>query len=350
MAEPQNTEDLTRELNRLKEMETQMAEEVKGLQEEEGLQQLPIPSPEVETQTPVTYSVDVNVNYGPWRTPIQPAPSSRQVRQGPFYGIQSVRGSSPHLAPDSTTTSDRSAIHAVRRSYAREVPSSQKHITTRNRPAEVSGMPSSQNTASHLTSLSVRRSNRASSISSPDELTSHRLSSLTRQPRSLSANESEQMLTRKLEQEKKIVGEICYQLNQRILKHIFSSDFDLSKDKLKDVFKNIKQVATDPVTGLVEDTQIASMEQRYTDMMNKLKTFGYNDKFHPEFSEEIINSYGTLTNQTPPGTSQHEAYDLSSIFCVVLISLPVTVAQDVLCLLECLHHLSVIDGKPIFFW
>ncbi|XP_076009816.1 speriolin-like protein [Genypterus blacodes] len=184
----------------------------------------------------------------------------------------------------------------------------------------------------------------------------------------------------------RILGEVAFQLDKRILTHVFPRQkrlygFNLNniqakiiqviilqdtakqiihvKDDLKSKNKPDKKphkccrdvsVSTHPLTGKVDETYRLQLCQRYLDLVEGLNQLGYNTAFHPLFSEFIVNNYGILKlkpDEYNPETLS--CYSNSDFLKKVIVSTaPQEFQKDMLLLLSCLSYLAQKDGKLLF--
>ncbi|XP_072007518.1 speriolin-like protein isoform X1 [Engystomops pustulosus] len=146
-----------------------------------------------------------------------------------------------------------------------------------------------------------------------------------------------------------IIGEIAFQLDRRILMHIFPDQTRLYGVSVANIPQKIVEASTDPATGNVDEKKRTSMTQRYDEIMKTLKQYGYDMAIHPTFSENMVNAYGIM-KQHPPSdsTEMHSLCDPENLKKIAYRAVPSTDLENVLTLLKCLCKLSKRDGKPLF--
>ncbi|KAF7669440.1 hypothetical protein LDENG_00186400 [Lucifuga dentata] len=105
----------------------------------------------------------------------------------------------------------------------------------------------------------------------------------------------------------RILGEIAFQLDKRILSYVFKGHKRLYGFNLRNIQDKIIQVSTHPLTGKVDEVQRFQLFQRYADLTEELNRLGYNSTLHPSFSEFIINTYGIMKQK--PGEYNTETTD-----------------------------------------
>ncbi|MEE6522819.1 hypothetical protein FKM82_021437, partial [Ascaphus truei] len=155
-----------------------------------------------------------------------------------------------------------------------------------------------------------------------------------------------------LEHCQQIVGEICFQLERRILASIFLEQSQLHGCSVSNAQENILQETSCLITNKVDESQRTEMNQRFMDMMNRLNKYGYNPCVHSIISKKLLNTYGRIKKDRPlPGTSEIVSYsDPEVMWKMVAEVMPTFVLKDVGVLHNCLVNLAKEDGKPLFIW
>ncbi|XP_033983746.1 speriolin-like protein, partial [Trematomus bernacchii] len=184
----------------------------------------------------------------------------------------------------------------------------------------------------------------------------------------------------------KVMGEVAYQLDRRILSHIFQSrkrlyGFTLLNipGKIKEVrmedfylciYQNnwlsefaymnqkevkalllVLQVSTHPLTGKVDEGYKLHLIQRHADLMKKLNKVGYKTELHPCFSELIVNHYGILKERPRESSDQETVYNNPNFLMkLIMTKAPRELKVDLLVLLNCLCTMAHGDGKALFLW
>ncbi|KAF7692073.1 speriolin-like protein [Silurus meridionalis] len=154
-----------------------------------------------------------------------------------------------------------------------------------------------------------------------------------------------------LEGPERLLGEIAFQLERRILSHVFYKQTRLYGFTVQNLQDKILQVSTHPLTGQVDKSYRSELTERYIDIMDRLATLGYNMSLHPPFSEFIINTYGILKNRPDTHTAQENDYNNLVVLQGVMVeTAPSALLKDLLVLLSCLCYLSEKDGKSLILW
>ncbi|XP_061463617.1 speriolin-like protein [Rhineura floridana] len=147
----------------------------------------------------------------------------------------------------------------------------------------------------------------------------------------------------------RIVGEIAFQLDRRILAHVFPGITRLYGFTVSNIPEKIKQVSMKSLVGSVDEKKHRGMTQRYLDLMIRLEKMGYHIQVHPVFSEFLINTYGIL-KQRPDLSSNPMHNSPADLRKMVIDIVPSKFLGDTLLLLNCLCELSKEDNKALFAW
>ncbi|XP_069075166.1 speriolin-like protein [Pleurodeles waltl] len=149
----------------------------------------------------------------------------------------------------------------------------------------------------------------------------------------------------------RIVGEIAFQLDRRILAYIFQDRIRLYGITVSNIPQKIKEATSCRSTGKVDEEQKSNLKLRYKCIMDKLAQFDYDPCVHPGFSEYIVNLFGILKERPQPGSEElRQLMDPENLKKMAVSTVPETDLKDVLILLKCLTQLSKEDGKPVFVW
>ncbi|XP_053139065.1 speriolin-like protein isoform X2 [Hemicordylus capensis] len=147
----------------------------------------------------------------------------------------------------------------------------------------------------------------------------------------------------------RIVGEIAFQLDRRILAHVFPGITRLYGFTVSNIPEKIKQVSMKSLDGSVDEKKYRAMTQRYLDLTARLGKMGYRTEVHPVFSEFLINTYGIL-KQRPDLTANPVHNSPAELRKMVIDIVPSKFLGDTLLLLNCLCELSKEDHKALFAW
>ncbi|XP_004780328.1 speriolin-like protein isoform X1 [Mustela putorius furo] len=159
------------------------------------------------------------------------------------------------------------------------------------------------------------------------------------------------------EKDGRIVGEIAFQLDRRILAYVFPGVTRLYGFTVSNIPEKIKQEARSlhPQTsiksldGSVDEKKLRELTHRYLTLTARLERLGYNRDVHPVFSEFLINTYGIL-KQRPDLRANPLHSSPAALRKLVIDVVPPKFLGDSLLLLTCLCELSKEDHKPLFAW
>ncbi|KAJ8290708.1 hypothetical protein GJAV_G00016570 [Gymnothorax javanicus] len=102
-----------------------------------------------------------------------------------------------------------------------------------------------------------------------------------------------------------LLGEVAFQLERRILFHVFPGQSRLYGFTVLNIPEKILQVSKNPLTGKVDEDYHVQLSKRYRALMDRLYMLGYSAPIHGPFAESVINTY-SIFKQRPDGSSAHE--------------------------------------------
>uniref|UniRef100_A0A670ZU35 Spermatogenesis and centriole associated 1 n=1 Tax=Pseudonaja textilis TaxID=8673 RepID=A0A670ZU35_PSETE len=144
--------------------------------------------------------------------------------------------------------------------------------------------------------------------------------------------------------QERIVGEVAFQLDRRILSSIFPDRLRLYGFTVRNIPEKISQ---GPQDGYLSE----AIMERYNSIMDSLKPLGYDPKVHPSLTERTVNTFGILRERPEISSPEAAAYgNFQHLEEVVKSVVPAEMLEDCLLLLNCLQKLSQEDGKPLFIW
>ncbi|XP_039974744.1 speriolin-like protein [Xiphias gladius] len=149
----------------------------------------------------------------------------------------------------------------------------------------------------------------------------------------------------------RLLGEIAYQLDRRILSYVFQGHKRLYGFTLLNIPGKIVEVSTHPLTGMVDEGYRLHLTQRYADLMERLTQLGYETTLHPPFTEFIVNAYGILKER--PGEYSPQAMDYNNpvlLRRLIVTTAPGKLQKDLLLVLTCLCNMAEKDRKPLLLW
>ncbi|XP_029694660.1 speriolin-like protein isoform X1 [Takifugu rubripes] len=154
-----------------------------------------------------------------------------------------------------------------------------------------------------------------------------------------------------LKDPERLLGEIIYQLDRRILSHIFQGQRRFYGFNLLNIQDKIIEVSTHPLTGRVDEGYRFYLVQRYKDLMEVLEKLGYKATLHPTLSEFIVNTFGILLKRPDNGSSRVDDYNDPELLRQWITSAaPPQLEKEVQIFLNCLCHMAKKDKKPLILW
>ncbi|XP_057553830.1 speriolin-like protein isoform X1 [Hippopotamus amphibius kiboko] len=151
------------------------------------------------------------------------------------------------------------------------------------------------------------------------------------------------------EKDGRIVGEIAFQLDRRILAYVFPGVTRLYGFTVSNIPEKIKQTSIKSLDGSVDEKKLRELTHRYLTLTARLERLGYNRDVHPVFSEFLINTYGIL-KQRPDLRANPLHSSPAALRKLVIDVVPPKFLGDSLLLLNCLCELSKEDSRPLFAW
>uniref|UniRef100_A0A8C3CND5 Spermatogenesis and centriole associated 1 n=1 Tax=Cairina moschata TaxID=8855 RepID=A0A8C3CND5_CAIMO len=147
----------------------------------------------------------------------------------------------------------------------------------------------------------------------------------------------------------RLVGEIAFQLDRRILANIFPDRPRLYGFTVTNIPEKIMGSIFGSTPGAFDEQHCAAMARRYFTLMTRLRALGYNPEVHPALAESLVNTFGIL-RELPEGdgSDARAAPSPSHLRRVVSETVSPALRADALVLLECLQELAREDGKPLF--
>ncbi|XP_041727603.1 speriolin-like protein [Coregonus clupeaformis] len=159
------------------------------------------------------------------------------------------------------------------------------------------------------------------------------------------------VMSQKVKDPERLVGEIAFQLDRRILSYVFQGQTRLYGFTVLNIRDKIIQVSTHPLTGKVDEGYRLQLSQRHSELMARLNHLGYSMTLHPPFTEFIINTYGILRQRPDSYSTQELGYNSPDFLRrVVINAAPSKLLKDLLLLFSCLSFMARQDGKPLFLW
>ncbi|XP_027805277.3 speriolin [Marmota flaviventris] len=148
----------------------------------------------------------------------------------------------------------------------------------------------------------------------------------------------------------RLVGEIAFQLDRRILSSIFPERVRLYGFTVSNIPEKIIQASLNPRDHKLDEELCQTLTQRYVSIMNRLQSLGYNGRVHPALTEQLVNAYGILRERPELAASEGGSYTVDFLQRVLVETVHPSMLTDALLLLSCLNQLAHDDGKPMFIW
>ncbi|XP_042525320.1 speriolin [Dipodomys spectabilis] len=148
----------------------------------------------------------------------------------------------------------------------------------------------------------------------------------------------------------RLVGEIAFQLDRRILSSIFPERVRLYGFTVSNIPEKIIQASLNPTDHKLDEELCQTLTQRYVSIMNRLQSLGYNGRVHPALTEQLVNAYGILRERPELAASEGGCYTVDFLQRVLVDTVHPSMLTDALLLLSCLSQLAHDDGKPMFIW
>ncbi|XP_048658288.1 speriolin [Marmota marmota marmota] len=148
----------------------------------------------------------------------------------------------------------------------------------------------------------------------------------------------------------RLVGEIAFQLDRRILSSIFPERVRLYGFTVSNIPEKIIQASLNPSDHKLDEELCQTLTQRYVSIMNRLQSLGYNGRVHPALTEQLVNAYGILRERPELAASEGGSYTVDFLQRVLVETVHPSMLTDALLLLSCLNQLAHDDGKPMFIW
>ncbi|XP_059172759.1 uncharacterized protein LOC131953551 [Physella acuta] len=153
----------------------------------------------------------------------------------------------------------------------------------------------------------------------------------------------------------KILGELAFQLERRILDYVFGME-DTKRKRfygytVGNIFSMMERESKNPRGGSDAITK-SELVCRLRKLMVGLEKYGYNIKFHAEFAQEIVNKYGLLA--CPPDQVTIEEFRLNDPLAISTLIQQLAQGPSEMShlnvLLNSLVYLSNCDHRPLFIW
>ena len=164
---------------------------------------------------------------------------------------------------------------------------------------------------------------------------------------------------KKIPTTKRLIGEVAFQLDRRILNYVFASGLHQNNQDhrrfygyiIQNIPEKINRESLVRYTGEIDYQKRAALNYRYQYILKALRPLGYDVSLHSEMSIDLVNKYGLLplpSSRSPGEGIGPDAKDV--IRDIILEVAPKEDQEDILILLECLAMMAKEDGKPMLMF
>ncbi|KAM7075386.1 speriolin isoform 1-T1 [Molossus nigricans] len=298
----------------------------------------------IQTSTPVgnktfSYSTsDAQTQPGAPQGQVAPAPVPTTPMASPTVEVlpsAPAHQAATNYSPSSTTHIAQSTTRA-HHSPTRPSPTSHSPPRNPHSPPRTSSSPASVN---DTRGPRISETCRKSILDLERKLAHRKTSKFPESPR-----EPKQLALERL------VGEIAFQLDRRILSSIFPERVRLYGFTVSNIPEKIIQASLNPGSHKLDEELCQTLTQRYVSIMNRLQSLGYNGRVHPALTEQLVNAYGILRERPELAVSEGGSYTVDFLQRVLVETVHPSMLTDALLLLSCLSQLAHDDGKPMFIW
>ncbi|XP_045192761.2 uncharacterized protein LOC123549048 [Mercenaria mercenaria] len=157
---------------------------------------------------------------------------------------------------------------------------------------------------------------------------------------------------------KRLIGEIAFQLDRRILEFVFARTNDRHCSTKRSryygysvasimllIAKEVRHADHDPGVDL-------NLRMRLEYILETLQRLSYDFERHSEFTQDMVNKYGLLNGTPEPGTIEDIGLHEPAVLRVLLHQLAEDEQEleEMLIILDCLHYMAHKDKGPLFIW
>lgn len=159
----------------------------------------------------------------------------------------------------------------------------------------------------------------------------------------------------------RFIGEICFEIEFRILRHVFPTDFCLYGVSTRQIDAKIREASVNFVTLEPDFKKRLYYEKKRDEIFNHLKKVGYNPAYHTSLTECYIANFGHFDVSKMPNITLY-ANPLTRQLLKNIARLANFVEKnktienhkrawvDVKCLINVLLEISNFDERPVFLW
>lgn len=151
---------------------------------------------------------------------------------------------------------------------------------------------------------------------------------------------------------KRVIGEIAFQLDRRILQYIFSHRRRLYGFTIRNIDEKIKEISFNDHVDGCDTVKVTELELKRDNVTKTLlEHANYDTKYHAIFSELVVNKYGILKVNPCDAKEQLKALkDYNVLQKIVSEHVDPEYKKDANILLKALNAMSLLDRKSILSW
>jgi len=157
----------------------------------------------------------------------------------------------------------------------------------------------------------------------------------------------------------RLLGEICYEIEFRILQYVFGSSTTLYGVSTRQIEAKIRECSTNFMTLQPDYEKRDVLIKKYEEVLACLAGIGYKRQYHPSLTEHYITKFGHFTLEKMPvlnlSPDRYTRQLLKEIMRLNWSSYKTNEHQktewaEVKTLIDSLLKIAEFDGKPLFSW
>ncbi|KAH3775132.1 uncharacterized protein LOC127845665 isoform X2 [Dreissena polymorpha] len=156
----------------------------------------------------------------------------------------------------------------------------------------------------------------------------------------------------------RLIGEVAFQLDRRILEHVFSDVTSGHTARGRSRFygysvANVNELIEREDQALQKEGALgASLHHKLKALLSDLASFSYNIRHHGEFTREMVNKYGLLVTTPDPETVERLGLNDPGTLRLLIgrILRKKEEFEDMLIILDCLCFIAYKENAPLLMW
>ena len=157
----------------------------------------------------------------------------------------------------------------------------------------------------------------------------------------------------------RLLGEICYEIEFRILDYVFGSSTTLYGVSTRQIEAKIRECSTNFMTLQPDYDKRDFLIKKYEEVLATLAEIGYKRQYHPSLTEHYITKFGHFSFDKMPvlnlSPDRYTRQLLKEIMRLNWSNYKTNEHQksewaEVKTLIDSLLKISEFDGKPLFSW